>query len=172
MKKLIAFMALAMLSVATFANKSEVPDKLYKHDGETVDAKIIRVGEYTVTYSYVGETAEQVISKYAINKIVYGSGRTEKVTDKIIVTGEDDWENVIILEDKAQISGLTKKDEIRGKTSGLMSFQTFGSADKKAQKKLKQAAAALGCPFVFMAADKNNVKTTQAVKNGYAYAYK
>lgn len=159
------------MSLASFAN-SETPDKLYKHDGETLDAKIIRVGEYTVTYSYVGETAEQVISKYAINKIVYGSGRTEKVSDKIVVSSEDDWESVVILEDKSQISGLSKKDEISGKTSGIFSMQTFGSADKKAQKKLKQAAAKLGCPFIFMSADKNNTNTTQALKRGYAYAYK
>lgn len=161
-----------MANFATFAHASDVPDKLFKHDGETLEARIIRVGEYTITYAYVGEAAEQVISKYAVKQIVYGSGRTEKVTDKIVVTGEDDWENVIILEDKSQISGLIKKDEIRGKTSGIMSLQTFGSADKKAEKKLKQATAQLGCPFVFMAADKNNVKTTQAVKNGFAYAYK
>lgn len=170
MKKIIAFLLLAMTSFATFA--AEVPDKLYKHDGQTIDARIIRVGEYTVTYTYIGETAEQVISKYAIGKIVYGSGRTEKVTDKIEVRSQDDWENVIILEDKSQIAGLTKKDEISGKTSGLFSMQTFGSADKKALKKLKQSAAKIGCPFVFMAADKNNIETTQALKNGFAYAYK
>ena len=170
MKKLFTFLLLAMTSFATFA--SETPDKLYKHTGETLDAKIIRVGEYTVTFAYIGETAEQVLSKYAIDKIVYGSGRTEKVTDKIDVRNETDWESVIVLEDKAQIAGLAKKDEISGKTSGLFSMQTFGSADKKALKKLKQSAAKIGCPFVLMSADKNNVETTQALKNGFAYAYK
>jgi hypothetical protein len=170
MKKLIAILAMALMSLASFA--SETPDKMHKHSGETVDVKIVRVGEYNITYTYVGESAEQVVSKYAIEKIVYGSGRTEKVTDKISVGGEDDWENVIILEDKAQIAGLIKKDEISGKTSGLFSFQTFGSADKKAQKKLKQAAAKMGCPFILMSADKNNIETTQALKNGFAYSYK
>jgi hypothetical protein len=170
MKKFIAFLAFAMMSVASFA--SEIPDKLYKHNGETVDAKVVRVGEYNITYTYIGESAEQIVSKYAIEKIVYGSGRTEKITDKINVSNEDDWENVIVLEDKAQIAGLSKKDEITGKTSGLMSFQTFGSADKKALKKMKQAAAKIGCPFILMSADKNNVQTTQAVKSGFAYSYK
>jgi hypothetical protein len=170
MKKLFAIILLAMTSFATFA--AETPDKLYKHSGEALDARVIRVGEYTITYAYIGETAEQIISKYAVDKIVYGSGRTEKVTDKISVSSQDDWENVIILEDKAQIAGLSKKDEISGKTSGLFSMQTFGSADKKALKKLKQAAAKIGCPFVFMSADKNNIETTQALKNGFAYSYK
>ncbi len=170
MKKLIAFLALAMMSVATFA--ADTPDKLMKHNGETVDAKIVRVGEYTITYTYVGETAEQVISKYAVKQITYGSGRSEKITDKIVVGSEDDWENVIVLEDKEQTVGLSKKDEISGKTSGLFSYQTFASADKKALKKMKQAAAKLGCPFVFISSDKNNVATTQALKRGFAYAYK
>lgn len=170
MKKFIAFLALAMMSVASFA--ADTPDKLYKHSGETIDAKVIRVGEYTITFAYAGETAEQVISKYAVEKIVYGSGRSEKITEKIVVGSEDDWENVIVLEDKEQSAGLSKKDEISGKTSGLMSFQTFGSADKKALKKMKQAAAKMGCPFVFISADKNNIQTTQALKRGFAYAYK
>lgn len=170
MKKLIAFLALAMMSVATFA--ADTPDKLYKHSGEVVDAKIIRVGEYTITFAYVGETAEQVVSKYAINKIVYASGRSEKITDKIVVGSEDEWESVIVLEDKEQTVGLSKKEEISGKTSGLFSYQTFASADKKALKKMKQAAAKIGCPFVFISSDKNNVATTQALKRGFAYGYK
>jgi hypothetical protein len=169
MKKFIAFLALAIVSMASFA--SETSDKIFKHNGEAVNARVVRVGEYNITYTYIGETAEQVISKYAVEKITYSSGRTEQVTGKIKVGSEDDWENVIVLEDKAQIAGLNKKDEITGKTSGLMSFQTFGSADKKALKKMKQAAAKIGCPFVLISADKNNVQTTQAVKTGFAYSY-
>lgn len=93
-------------------------DKMYKHDGEKIDVKIVKVAEFTIVYKYPGEDAEQTIGKLAVAKIVYGSGRTEQVSDKVVVSGKDDWESVQIIEDKSQVIGLKKKDEIRGKTSG------------------------------------------------------
>ena len=85
-----------MLSSAiTFAQV----DKVYKHNGEVVDGKVVRVEEYTVVFKYDGEDAENTIGKYAIEKVVYGkSGRVEEVSEKIIVNGKDDWEKVVILE--------------------------------------------------------------------------
>lgn len=151
-------------------------DKMYKHDGEKLDVKIVKVAEYTIIYKFPGEDAEQTIGKLAVNKIVYASGRTEEVSDKVVVNGKDDWENVQIIEDKTQIIGLKKKDEIRGKTSGFMNYHTAGTADKKATRKLKEAAAEMGCPFVLMTGD-NDARvgtggTNQGIKKGFAYSYK
>lgn len=47
-------------------------DKIYKHDGETVNGKVVRLDEYTVVFKYDGEDAENTIGKYAVEKIVYG----------------------------------------------------------------------------------------------------
>ena len=105
-------------------------DVITKHNGETVKGKVIKLEEYTIIFKYDGEDAENTISKYAVEKIVYGkSGRVEEVTEKITVSGEADWEKVVILEDKAYISGLKKEGEVRGKT-GLINYHTGNTGDK------------------------------------------
>lgn len=153
-------------------------DKIYKHNGEVVEGKVIKLQEYTMIFRYDGEDAENTLSKYAVEKVVYGkSGRVENVTEKITVATEDDWAKVVILEDKGYISGLKKEGEIRGKT-GLINYHTGNTADKKAEKKLKMASAAMGCPFILQTADKttvgassNSLGGSQAIKKGIAYKY-
>lgn len=173
MKKIILMLALLLTGIAN----AQV-DVITKHSGEIVKGKVVKVEEYTVVYKYDGEDAENSIGKYAIEKIVYGkSGRVEEVTEKIVVSSEADWEKVVILEDKAYIAGLKKGEEVRGKT-GLINFQTGNTGDVKAEKKLKAAAAAIGCPFILLTADKttvgansNGLGGTQAIKKGVGYKY-
>jgi sRNA-binding regulator protein Hfq len=173
MKKILFLAVLLMTAVM-----SAQVDKIYKHSGETVEGKVLRVEEYTIVFVYDGEEAENTIGKYAIEKIVYGkSGRVEDVTEKIIINGEEDWEKVVILEEKAYIAGLKKGDEVRGKT-GLINYHTGNTGDKKAEKKLKMAAAKEGCPFILMTADKSTVGASsnglggsQNIKKGVGYKY-
>jgi len=174
MKKFLLMVVFALsLNIANAQN-----DKIYKHSGETVEGKVIRLDEYTIVFKYDGEDAENTIGKYAVEKIIYGkTKRQEDVTEKIVINGEDDWEKVVILEDKGYISGLKKVGEVRGKT-GLINFQTGNTGDKKAQKKLKMDAAKQGCPFVLLTADKTTVGAnsnalggSQAIKTGVAYKY-
>lgn len=173
MKKLL-FLALILCGLTVNAQS----DQIFKHSGETVNGKVVRVEEYTVVFKYDGEDAENTISKYAIEKVIYGkSGRTEQMTEKIVVNGEADWEKVIILEEKSYIAGLKKGDEIRGKT-GLVNFQTGNTGDKKAEKKLKIEAAKMGCPFILQTADKttvgansNQIGGSQVIKKGIGYKY-
>ena len=167
----------SMLLASSFVSAQS--DVITKHSGEIINGKVLRVNEYTVVFSYEGEDAENTIGKYAIEKVVYGkSGRVEDITEKITVKGEADWEKVIILEEKSYIAGLKKGGEVRGKT-GLINLQTGNTGDKKADKKLKMAAAALGCPFVLMMSDKttvgansNSLGGTQSIKTGLGYKYK
>jgi sRNA-binding regulator protein Hfq len=174
MKKIILLFSM----VLTTSLISAQADVITKHSGEKVNGKVVRVDEYTVVFKYEGEDAENTIGKYAIEKVVYGkSGRVEDVTEKIVVSSEDDWEKVVILEEKSYIAGLKKGGEVRGKT-GLINFQTGNTGDKKADKKLKMAAAAIGCPFVLMTSDKttvgansNAIGGSQAIKTGLGYKY-
>ena len=178
MKKTILSLLSMLLMVCCASAQTNVAastssDKLYKHSGETLDVKIIKVGEFTVTYKFPGEDAEQVISKLAVGKIAYSSGRTEEMSEKVVVSGKGDWENVQILTDKAQVVGLKKGDEVRGKTSGMLSYNSAGSADKKASKKIKEAAADAGSPFILLTSDKSDgFGVKQSVKNGVMYSYK
>jgi hypothetical protein len=174
MKKIILLLAM----VFSFGIANAQLDKIYKHSGEVVEGKVLRLDEYTIVFKYDGEDAENTIGKYAVEKIIYGkTKRQEDVTEKIVVAGEDDWEKVVILEEKSYIAGLKKVGEVRGKT-GLINFQTGNTGDKKAQKKLKMDAAKQGCPFVLLTADKTTVGAnsnalggSQAIKTGVAYKY-
>lgn len=172
MKQLaLTFMA-TLFAIVSFS-QTATNDKMIKHNGEKIDVKIIKVGETTITYKYPGEDAEQTIGKFAVATITYGgSGRKEDITQKITVSGEDDWEKVQILTDKSQVIGLKQGAEVTGKTSGLLSYNTAGSADKKATKKIKEAAAKQGAPFVLMTSDKaDGYGVKQSIKNGVAYTY-
>lgn len=174
MKKIILIVAVLF----GFGVANAQVDVITKHSGETVKGKVVKLEEYTIVFKYDGEDAENTVSKYAVEKIVYGkTGRVEDITEKIVINGEDDWEKVVILEEKGYIAGLKKGEEVRGKT-GLINFQTGNTGDKKAEKKLKMAAAAIGCPFILMTADKttvgansNQLGGSQAIKKGVGYKY-
>ncbi len=158
------------IALFSFAQTNDV---MQKHSGEKLEVKIIKVGETTISYKYPGEDAEQTIGKFAVGKITYGSGRTEVVSEKVVVSGEEDWEKVEILTDASQVIGLKKGEEVKGKTAGLISYNTAGSADKKATKRIKQDAAALGAPFVLMTSDKaDGFGVKQSIKKGFTYSYK
>lgn len=174
MKKIILLLAVLFGLNSAIAQV----DVITKHNGETVKGKVIKLEEYTIVFKYDGEDAENTISKYAVEKIVYGkSGRVEEVTEKLVVNGEDDWEKVVILEDKAYIAGLKKEGEVRGKT-GLINYHTGNTGDKKAEMKLKKEAAKMGCPFILQTADKSTVGASsntlggsQVIKKGIGYKY-
>lgn len=175
MKKTI--LSLFPLLFAAFISFAQAPsataDKMYEHSGKIIDVKIIKVGESTITYKYPGEDAEQTIGKLAVAKITYSSGRTEDVSDKVVIGGKDDWEKVQIVSDPSQVLGLKKGDEVRGKTSGMFSYNTAGSADKKAARKIKEAAAEAGAPFVLLTSDKSDgFGVKQSIKKGVLYTYK
>lgn len=170
MKKALLSILASVFSLLVFAQNN---DKMIKHSGETLDVKVVKVGETTIIYKYPGEDAEQTIGKFAVASITYGSGRKETISEKIVVSGKEDWEKVEILTDKSQVVGLKKGEEVRGKTSGMLSYNTAGSADKKATRRIKEAAAEMGAPFILLTSDKNDgFGVKQAIKNGATYTYK
>jgi hypothetical protein len=176
MKKITLTLIAALFALASFSQTTAAAaanDQMVKHNGEKLAVKIIKVGETTISYKYPGEDAEQTIGKFAVATIVYGgSGRKETVSDKITIAGEDDWEKVQILTDKSQVLGLKKGEDVKGKTAGFMSYNTAGSADKKATRRIKEAAAKSGAQFVLLLSDKSDgFGVKQSIKNGTAYSY-
>ncbi|MFN8268175.1 MAG: hypothetical protein U0T31_09235 [Chitinophagales bacterium] len=178
MKKLTSTLLLALFTVVAFAT-----DKIFLHSGKVIDGKVVKLEEFTVVYKYDGEDAEQTISKKAVDKIQYTSGREEHVSDKIVINGKDDWEKVEILMDKGEIVGLKKMGEVKGKSTGGLSGS---KSDKKANMKLLQDAASMNCPFVYLTADQKSsgggwggygggiasiASANQSLKKGNAYTY-
>lgn len=168
MKKLLLVAIIALFGATVFAQA----DKLLKHSGETLDVKVVKVGETSISYKFPGEDAEQIIGKFAVASITYTSGRKEQISEKIEITSKEDWGKVEVLTDKSQVIGLKKGELVRGKTSGLLSYNTAGSADKKATRKIKQDAAEKGAPFILMTSDKSdNFGVKQSIKDGVTYLY-
>jgi hypothetical protein len=176
MKKvlLLLFVMVTMIVAANAQN-----DKIQFHNGKVVEGKVVKLEEFTIVFKYVGEDAEQTISKLLVGVITYGSGRVEQVTEKIVVNGKEDWEKVEVLLDKSQIVGLKKVDEVQGKTTAFFSGYTSSSGvDKRSMKKLLEAAAELKAPFVYITADKDakggmqsGAYGAQGNKKGIAYTY-
>jgi len=171
------FITLAMLfAIGAFAQN----DSIYMHNGKLVEGNVVRVAEFTIIFKYAGEDAEQIVGKYAVKKIVFGkSHRVEEISDKVNVISKDDWESVVILEDKSQVAGLTKVEAVKGKTA-MINYRTAAGSSAKAEKDLKMKAADLGCQFILMVSDKdadlsgNNGRGlggTQSMKAGVAYKY-
>lgn len=179
MKKLLTTLFFAFAVVAAFAS-----DKIFLHTGKIIDGKVVKVDDFKIIYKYDGEDAEQTIGKKAIQKIEYSSGRTEEISEKIVITGKEDWEKVEILLDISEIVGLKKIGEVKGKSVGGFSGS---KSDKKANKKLLEAAADMGCPFVYMMADQKSsgggyrggwgggiasiASNNQSLKKGIGYNY-
>lgn len=176
MKKILFILSL-FISIATFSQN----DKIYLHNGKVVEGSVVRVAEFTVVFKYANEDAEQTVGKYTVEKIIYGkSGREEQITEKIIIHSKEDWEKVVILEDKTQVAGLTKVEEIKGKTA-FINYRSAAGSDRKAEQKLKEEAAQNGCQFVLLTSDKDintagsnsssSLGNTQSIKKGVAYKY-
>ncbi len=174
MKKFILSLVLFSVSLATYAQN----DIITKHNGEKIEGNVVRVDEFTITFKYANEDAENVISKYAVASVKHGkSGREENITQKIEINSPKEADKVIILEDNSYTAGLTRAGEIRGKTS-FINMRSFSGGDKKAMEKLKKEAAEMGCQFVLITSEKsavgsssNQLGGTQSVKTGIAYKY-
>jgi len=145
MKKTILTLSLLL----TIAANSFAQDKLYLHNGKVLDVVVVNTDPAITNFRYTGETAAQSISNQAIDNIVFGgSGRTQHLSDKVIVNSENDWENVVVLTNPYQVSGLTKADEIS--KFGYASMYSQRKAEKKAMEKLKKEAASKGCQFILI----------------------
>jgi len=174
MKKMKKIITVSVLTLSALFSFAQTADKMKKHSGETLDVKVIKVNEETISYKYPGEDAEQTIGKFAVASITYGSsGRKEEITEKIEISDKGDWEKVQIITTISQVVGLKKGEEVKGKTAGLISYNTAGSADKKATKRIKEAAAELGAPFILLTSDKSDgFGVKQSMKKGVTYTYK
>lgn len=155
-------------------------DTVYFHSGLLQPAKVIRLDAFTVTYKVTNadNEIEYIASRYAIEKIVYKNGIQESISEKITIRSKDDWQKVIIVEDKNLLAGLKRKQNIDGSNT-FINLHTPYTGNRKAIKRIKKAAADLGCAFVFIYYDKESsfmpilrgVSGLQYVKEGWCFSY-
>lgn len=169
-----------LMSILVGISVNAQSDQIFLHNGQTISGKVSKIAEHTVTFTYDGEDAEQVLGKFAVEKVVYGkSGRQQDVSEKIDISGVDGWKNVIIIENLEEVAGLKRKGEFKGKT-GFINYRTGAGSDRKAQEKLQKDAASEGCQFVLMTMDKDidrkgssggGFGQNQTIKKGVGYSY-
>jgi hypothetical protein len=145
MRKTILTLTIALISVFAYSQ-----DKIYTHKGDSIVCKVTEMGEKTIKYKYEGEELTNSITKNLVSQVKFANGRTQKVSDKVVVASVLDWEKVIITNVESDVEGLTRVGEMMAKASSGWSTTNQGKMEKKAMDKLKKDAAAQGCHIVLL----------------------
>jgi hypothetical protein len=145
MRKTILTLTVALLSILAYSQ-----DKIYTHKGDTIVCKVTEVGENTIKYKYEEEELTNSITKNLVSQVKFANGRTQKVSDKVVVTSELDWEKVIITNVDSDVEGLTRVGEMMAKASSGWSTTNQGKMEQKAMDKLKKDAASQGCHIILL----------------------
>lgn len=149
-------------------------DVIVTHTGEKLNVNVISV-DNDIEYSYPGETVINSIGKYCVKEVDFKSGRKQKITEKIIIDGEKDWEKVIITTNIDDISCLVRIGDIIAGASNTWNFKNKKQVDKTAMIKFKKEAATMGAFMVLLVSDTksrgNLVSGASSLKNGVAYGY-
>jgi len=90
MKKLYVMLILSLISINLFAQTKNVAkqDIIQKLNGEEMKGKVVKITDSDVTFIYSGETAEYVIKRSDIAKIVHSSGRVEVISQQSLPAQE------------------------------------------------------------------------------------
>jgi hypothetical protein len=158
MNKRIALLVLLAQSVFVSAQ-----DKIVTHTGETIDCKVTELTDISIKYKFEGEDITNNISKNFVEEIKFSNGRTQKITDKVIINGESDWKKVQITNLESDIVGLKKKGEYMAKASSGWSTTGEGKMQAQAMEKLKKLAAKNGAHMVL-------ILTTTSKGGGYGFS--
>ncbi|WP_214227705.1 hypothetical protein [Pedobacter sp. B4-66] len=96
MKKLYVLLVLSLISVHLFAQTKNTTkqDIIQKLNGEEMKGKVVRITDSDITFIYNGETAEYIIKKSDIAKIVYSSGRIEVISQQNLPAQERQKDDV------------------------------------------------------------------------------
>ncbi|WP_316837338.1 hypothetical protein [Pedobacter nutrimenti] len=82
MKRLCIILILGLFSMNIMAQNNVKQDIIQKIDGEQMKGKVIKITDTEVTFVYAGETAQYVLKKAEIAKIVHASGRVENISQQ------------------------------------------------------------------------------------------
>jgi hypothetical protein len=170
MKKLF----ILIFSILTVPALSQ--DIIHTHKGDSLNVKVVSVGENSITYSFPNETATNTIGNAAVLRVIFASGREQYISKKIFIGGEGSWENVTISNNPADIIGLRRVGEVNGKAGGYWGMRTVKGADKKATERIKRDAAKMGAHIVFIleketTGRKGYYSNPESIQSGAAYAY-
>jgi hypothetical protein len=172
MKKAIITVLALFTTFLSFSQATT--DKIYKHSGEVMEVKILKIADLTIIYKVPNQELQENIGKLAVDHIVFSTGIEQKISAKVIVSGKKDADKVQLIEDKDQAEGLKKGAAIAGTTSAF-NWRSADASGKKALQRLKEQAAEANAPFVFMTVDHDTQNAygmgAKGLKKGFIYTY-
>ena len=167
---LTAAFTLMVLNSTAQAN----PDIILLHTGERLSVYISSISERTVTFNYPEEDVAYTRSKNSIEEIVFASGRRADGSEKVHISGAQDWYKVVVTNNPDDVEGLAKKGDLYVKSTATTVFSGAQKIDEKATKKIKQQAAQMGAHIVYIqsqTSDKGIRRVNRSIKSGIAYGY-
>ncbi|MCZ8228366.1 hypothetical protein [Flavobacterium sp.] len=142
------FITLLFLAISTpFFAQSHV---LVKHNGEKMNVNYIKTNNNLLYFNTGKDQVEQTISTFAVAELVNTTTNDRtKVSDKIVVSGEQDYNKVIVIAPNAAtgLSSTTNDSKFVNRIKG----QTPLAVQQQNIIALKRRAAKEGIPFVSIA---------------------
>ena len=123
---------------------------LVKHNGEKLNVNYIKTDNNLVYFNSGKDQVEQTISTFAVAELINTStNATTKVSDKIVVNGEQDYNKVIVIAPNATtgLSSTTNGSKFVNRVKG----QTPLAVQQQNITALKRKAANAGISFVSFA---------------------
>lgn len=142
------FITLLFLAISTpFFAQSHV---LVKHNGEKMNVNYIKTNNNLLYFNTGKDQVEQSISTFAVAELINTiTNDRAKVSDKIVVSGEHDYNKVILITPDATtgLSTIANNSKFVNRVKG----QTPGAVQQQNIMALKRKAAKEGIPFVSIA---------------------
>lgn len=143
---LLAILLLPALLVAQSSNQS---DLIIKISDDSLQVKVVEVGQNAIIYSYPDELVRYSLSKNAIREIQFSSGRVDKFNDPVMITGEADWKKVKIATFESEVAGFRKVGKVYGKANSPLG-RSMEKTEEIALERIKKEAAIRGCQLIFI----------------------
>jgi len=149
MKKVMILIFLATLTKIANCQDIVKNDTIFQLNNETLICKVSNISEFEIVYSFIGESLTNTISKKQVREIHFGSGRIQKISELVVINGEQDWEKVQLTTIQSDVTGLVKKQEVKGKSWGT-TVANMTELKNKAEQQIKKEAAKTGCHIVYI----------------------
>ena len=125
------------------------PDTIVKLGGKKILCNVNKVTGTSVFFNKIGQTKEEILSRKEIEKVIYRNGRKEVYNKPVLqMIDKDQWEAVLVTENKNDVEGLYKKAVIKANAaSGSTSLE---AAKTSARIRLQKKAASVGALIVLV----------------------
>jgi len=157
--KLLSWVFLMML----LAQEGFGQDKIITHTDDVIDCKVVETSETGVKFKYPNEDVVASLSNNIVHKIIFSSGREQVISERVVVTGVEDWEKVQVTNSESEVAGLRRVATFAERAQGS-SWTNEGKLEQKVLSRIKKDAAAKGCHMLL-------ILTTKGKSGGGPYSY-